>query len=144
MYCYIFIFCCFKKWGGCWRGSRVAGEKRQREVGCGTVWRGNAPPTGIQGTHVMKEMRFPLAKLPTYQVHFSCLLTLDFKNLIRMQYKIKEPLKTVRLYLILSYHQSLSAWQEKRWHLVISTLSYLSWLKVSSPQLIEVITSSLH
>lgn len=30
-----------------------------------------------------------------------------------MQYKIKESLKTVRLYLILSYHQSLSAWQEE-------------------------------
>ena len=61
----------------------------------------------------MNEIRFLLAKLPNYQVHFSCSLTLDFKNPIRMQYKIKEPLKTVRLYLILSYHQSLSAWQEE-------------------------------
>lgn len=62
----------------------------------------------------MNEISSLLAKLPNYQVRFSCSLTLDFKNLIRMQYKIKEPLKTVRLYLILSYHQSLSAWQEKR------------------------------
>lgn len=121
----------------CWNG-----EEEWREVRCGTAWKGNASLTGIQ-EHV-SWMNSLLAKLPNYQVHFSCSLTLDFKNPIRMQYKIKEPLKTVRLYLILSYHQSLSAWQEKWWHLLISTLSYLSWLKVSSPQLIEVITNALH
>lgn len=92
----------------------------------------------------MNEIRFLLAKLPNYQVHFSPSLTLAFKNPIRMQYKIKEPLKTVRLYLILCYHQVPSAWQEKQRHLLISPLFCLSWLQVSGPPHAEVGTNALH
>lgn len=112
----------------------------------GSMWshrKGKGISSWIHGPG-LNELHLLLAKLPNYQVSFSCSLTLDFKNLIRMQYKIKEPLKTARLYLILSYHQALSAWQEKRWHFLISPLSYLSWLEVSSPQLIEVTANSLH
>lgn len=75
--------------------------------------RGKGISSWIHGP-ALNELHLISAKLPNYQASFSCSLTLDFKNAIRMQYKIKEPLKTARLYLILSYHQALSAWQEKR------------------------------
>lgn len=54
------------------------GEKEKKEVRRDALWRGNASLVWIQGTRAMNGIRSLLAKLPNYQVHFSCSLTLDF------------------------------------------------------------------